>query len=477
MKTTPLKHQIDCYNAIKDKAFFALFLEQGLGKTKIAVDDFFRLYDEGKITAVLIIAPNGVHLNWFYEEIPKHAWHQDYRMHLWDSKTTRTAQQELHKFTESTDNRLKIFIAPVSAVKIDRAFQYMRKFMSSFSTYLVMDESSVIKNPKALQTKQALKLAPLSQYRRILNGTPITQSPLDLFSQCLFLSKDAMPYRSYTAFKHAFAVEKLVTMGPRAFHKVIGYQNLDVLTKDIKHFSLRLTKEDCLDLPDKTYSRQVVEMTEQQSRMYLRIKNQQVALIEAEEQRTGVVTATSVLSALIKLQQVCCGFVVDDQHVIHDLPSTRLDALCSVIGDYPQKTVIWTTFLHNLRQIKERLTEQYGPDSCVTYFGETSQEDKSAVVSRFQNNDKPLFFIATKAASRGLTLHAASRTIYYSNSYSYGDRLQSEDRIHRIGQRHPCFYTDLYCPNTVEVTILNTLKNKQKLSETIFGNNWKNLLF
>jgi len=474
MKTKPQKHQAEVYNSTRDREYHGYFLEQGLGKTKITLDVAFHLYKEGKIDTLLVFAPNGVHLNWLYSELPKHGWH-DVDAVAWRSNMRVKERKALDKIMEPVP-RLRMLFANIEAVRTKRGYSAFYKFICSGKCLMVIDESTVIKNPKAQQTKNTLKLANHAEYRRILTGTPMTQGPLDLFSQCRFLHPQALPINSYTAFKHAFAVEKAMTMGNRSFNKVVGYRNLDYLENLLKPFTIRLTKNDCLDLPEKIYQRHYVEMTKDQESVYNSIRDTQVALLEQEQSETGMVSVTSVLAALVKLHQVCCGFVIDDDGQTHDISNARYDTLKYLTSNENKKYVIWTVYRHTVRRIVAELESAYGTGSTVSYYGETGPDDRVRAVHDFQHDDNVRFFVANRAASKGLTLTAASHAIYFASSYSLEDRLQSEDRIHRIGQRSVCLYTDILVPETLEEKILNILQQKKALSDKVITSDWKQLI-
>lgn len=475
MKSTPRSYQLSTYENTKDKEYYGYLWEQGLGKTKITIDVAFYLSSKDKINSVLILAPNGVHLNWLYEEMPKHAWF-DVPSAAWQSTPRAAQKRAIEALLEGEGLGFRWFFMNIEAIRTSRGFKAAHNFIRSSNCLLVVDESTVIKNPKAQQTRSALKLGSIAKYRRILTGTPISQGPLDVFSQIKFLHPNAIPITSYTAFKRTFAVEEVMSMGNRSFSKVVGYRNLEYLKTLLKPFTIRLKKEECEDLPEKIYSTYYVEMTKDQEKLYQSIKETQVGLLKQEEELTGMVSVTSVLSALAKLKQVCCGFVIDDDGKIHDVPNNRFQALGILTEDQSEKYVIWTTFRHSVETIQRFLADRNGDNSVVSYYGKTPQHDRSAIVRAFNRDKHVRFFVANRAASKGLTLTAASRSIFFANSESLEDRLQSEDRIHRIGQTRTCFYTDLTIRGTAEEQTLKRLKMKEKLSNKVITSDWKEIL-
>ena len=457
-KTKPFKHQKDAVKRFIDKPYGALFCEMGTGKTKIVLDI---VQNAEENVDVVVIAPNGLHHNWAINEIPTHV-AKDMDVYCWSGPVkTKKAKQELTRFNNSTKSR--IFLINVEALRTSAGYETLDKFLDStnYEVHMIVDESTCIKNPKAMQTKRVLKLSEKANCKWILNGTPITQSPLDLFSQCKFLNSRALPYSTYTAFKHAFAVETTMTMGSRSFRKIIGYQNLETLTKLLEPFSLRIEKKDCLDLPDKVFMQQAVELTPDQARIYKTMKDDCIAMLESGE----LVTTTLALTRIIKLHQILTGFISDDNGAEHAIDNNRIAALMQ-IAETTQPLVVFCAYRHNVRQICSALANKYGSDKVVAFSGDESSNQRNEAVRRFQAGEAD-FFVATSAGAKGLTLHRSSTMVYYSNNYSLETRLQSQDRIHRIGQDHKCTYIDLVVPNTVDQAILDRLKQKKELSSMV----------
>jgi SNF2 family DNA or RNA helicase len=289
----------------------------------------------------------------------------------------------------------------------------------------------------------------------------VTQGPLDVFSQCKFLHPEALPYRTYTAFKSTFAEETLITLQNRSFRKITGYKNLTMLTAQLSPFSLKLDKKDCLDLPPKVFTERVVPLTRDQERIYRDMRDLCIAQMENGE----IVTASMALTKLVKLHQILTGFVVDDEGQPHPISNHRIESLLDV-AQVTSPLVIFCAYRYNVVQLKQALEEAHGEGSVVTYYGDTPKKDREEAVERFQSGYAD-FFIGTSAAAKGITLHRASTMIYYSNSYSLETRLQSQDRIHRIGQDRKCTYVDLVTPSSLDEMILKALTQKKDLADTI----------
>jgi len=473
-KTLPFTHQMNSFNLAKDKKYWGHFHEMGAGKTKIAIDTANYLHMHNKIDAVLVVAPNGIHTNWANKEVPQHSFHPtiDY---LWDGRpTSQKKKRALASFLDE-EGFLWLYIN-VEAIRTKAGLDLCEEFCKNHKTLMIVDESTIIKTPKALQTKSAIYLGSLCRYRRILTGTPITQGPLDFFSQCKFLERNSIPYSSFTAFRNNFARQRQVVLNSgKRFNQIIGYQNLDQLSGLVKPFSDRILKSECLDLPQKLYQQRAVPLATEQRRLYGEMRDLYVSQLQEEHRIKGFVTATNALTLTMKLQQIATGFIKDDEGQIHQIPNNRLEVLSDLLEGFTGKAIIWCCFRENIHSVSAHLRERYGSGSVVTYFGDTSREERAQAIDLFQHNDECRFFISNKTGAEGITLTAAEYSIYYSNSYSLHTRLQSEDRNHRIGQTKNVLYTDLYCPGTVDEKILKALKTKADLAETILTD-WRDVL-
>ena len=268
-KTKPYDHQMMAYNESKNEEFFALLMEMGTGKSKVIIDNFCYLFKEEKISQVLVVAPKGVYLNWMTNEIPTHIWDDVAYSIAWYSASPKAADKRaLKEMMESSGEKLNIMLIKTEALATKKGMSTAVGFLENDFTMTIIDEATSIKNPKSKRTKACLSLGQLSKYRRILTGTPITQSPLDIFSQFEFLKKGSSGFTSYFAFKHYYAEHRTMTLGNRSFQKIVSYRHLDQLTQTIAPISIRTLKSECLDLPEKIYMTRNVDMTEQQKGMY-----------------------------------------------------------------------------------------------------------------------------------------------------------------------------------------------------------------
>ena len=469
-KTKPYEHQLIALEKSWDKEEYAYFMEMGTGKSKVLIDNIAILYDKGKINGVLIVAPKGVYKNWYSSEIPTHlASHVQYKSVLWTASISKTKQEELNSLFKS-DFNLHVLVMNVEAFSTKKGLQFALKFLNSHKTLMAVDESTTIKTPSAKRTKSILALSKSAVYRRILTGSPITKSPLDLYTQCGFLNDELLGFSSYYAFRSRYAHMIERNFGGRRVQIVKNYQRLDELSKLIEPFSYRVLKEDCLDLPDKIYIRREIELTEEQLKLYTTMKQMALATLNGK-----MLTAPNVLTQLMRLHQITCGHFKSDDGKIQELKNNRLEELMSILEETEGKAIIWANYIYDIERISAAIKKEYGDDSVVEYYGAIHTDERQKNIERFQNPLSPFrFFIGNpQTGGYGITLTAANTVIYYSNGYDLEKRLQSEDRAHRIGQKKSVTYIDLIAEKTIDEKIVKALRKKIDIASQIMGEELK----
>lgn len=467
-KTKPYEHQVTALDRSIDRKEYAFFAEMGSGKTKMLLDTMSNLYLRGEIDFALVIAPKGVYRNWTNKEIPDH-FPDDvpHRVIRWVSTPNKAQQEEMRSVRKAFDG-LTIFVMNVEAfstIKGKGAGEWMAKVRGPRGL-VGIDESTTIKNHKAKRTKALIKIGAGFKYRRIMTGSPITKEPMDIYAQAAFLGPRTIGFDSFYAFQARYAITQKRTMGAHSFQQVVGYRNLDELTQKIDTFSYRVLKEDCLDLPEKTYTARYVTLTKEQLQMYENLRQDGFLLLGEGE----MVSTPQVITLMLRLQQVMSGHLMTDDGELMTFPSGRLDALKEVAAETSGKMIIFSRFRHDIKQIKEALDKEYGEGAAVTYFGDTSVEDRELAVSMFQDPAaKTRFFVSNKTGAYGITLTAASTVVYYSNDFDLEMRIQSEDRAHRIGQTQPVTYIDLVAEGTIDEKIVENLRKKIDMSAKVLG--------
>ena len=469
-KTKPYAHQITALEKSWDKEEYAYFMEMGTGKSKVLIDNIAMLYDKGKINGVLIIAPKGVYKNWYSSEIPTHlASHIQYKSVLWTALISKTKQEELNSLFKS-DFNLHVLVMNVEAFSTKKGLQFALKFLNSHNTLMAVDESTTIKTPSAKRTKSILALSKYAKYRRILTGSPITKSPLDLYTQCGFLNEDLLGFSSYYAFRSRYAHMIERNFGGRRVQIVKSYQRLDELSKLIEPFSYRVLKEDCLDLPEKIFIKREIELTEEQSKLYSTMKQMALATLNGK-----LLTAPNVLTQLMRLHQITCGHFKSDDGKTQELKNNRIEELMSILEETEGKVIIWANYIYDIERIVEAIKKEYGDDSIVQYYGAINTDERQKNIERFQDPQSSFrFFIGNpQTGGYGITLTAANTVIYYSNGYDLEKRLQSEDRAHRIGQKKSVTYIDLIAEKTIDEKIVKALRKKIDIASQIMGEELK----
>jgi SNF2 family DNA or RNA helicase len=467
-KTEPFAHQVTALERSMDRDAYAFFMEMGAGKSKVLIDTISNLYLQGEIDFALIIAPKGVYRNWTNKEIPEH-FPEDvpHRVIRWVANPNKAEQAELRGINKRFDG-LTIFVMNVEAfstIKGKGAGEWLAKNLGPRGL-IGIDESTTIKNHKAKRTKALMKIGSGFKYRRILTGSPITKEPMDIYSQAAFLGPWLLGYNSFYSFQGRYAITQRRTMGAHSFQQVVGYQNLEELTRKIDSFSYRVLKEDCLDLPPKTYTARYITLTKEQRQMYDQLRQEGFLLLEEGD----TVSTPQVITLMLRLQQVMSGHLMTDDGELMTFPSGRMDALLEIAAETSGKMIIFSRFRHDIKQIEQALNKEYGEGAAVTYFGDTSVEARELAVKNFQDPvAKTRFFISNKTGAYGITLTAASTVVYYANDFDLETRIQSEDRAHRIGQVNPVTYIDLVAEGTIDEKIVENLRNKIDMGAKVLG--------
>ena len=464
-KTKPYAHQLTALENSWHKEEFAYFMEMGTGKTKVLIDNLAMLYDKGKVDGALIIAPKGVVGTWYNQELPNHlADHIENVTVLWQANINKKQQEKLDQLFK-TGHELHILVMNVEALSTDKGKLFAAKFLRSHKSMLAIDESTTIKNPKAKRTKNILSLGDICKYRRIMTGSPVTRNPLDLYSQCEFLNPRLLQFTSYYAFRNRYAEMKTIHVHGRSVNVVHKFQNLKELSETLKPFSYRVLKQDCLDLPEKVYIKREISLSLEQKKLYEQMKKQAIAVLNGKQ-----VTSVTVLTQLMRLQQITCGHFTADDGSIQPVKNNRLAELLDVLEEVEGKVIIWGHYQEDVKNIVNILTEKYGPGSVVSYYGLTPQEERQKNIKRFQANNGVRFLVGTpQTGGYGITLTEANTVIYYSNGYDLEKRMQSEDRAHRIGQKKTVTYVDIIAQDTVDEKIVKSLRKKINIASEVMG--------
>lgn len=449
-----------------DKAFgcdyYGLFFEQGLGKTFTSINLACAWRMENQINAVVVVCPSSIKLVW-EEELEKHCV-LPYEFHA----------LEAGKYKKATDfiddeNQFPWFVVGIEALSQGAAKEYLHDFLVKHRCLFLIDESSSIKNEGKTRTDVCIDYSKLAKKRIVMSGTSITQGIEDLYAQLKFLDADITGFDSFYSFRSEYCVTMPIEVQRNKWvQKIIGYKNENELLDNIAPYVSRVEKKDALDLPDKVFQNRYVTMTPAQSKMYLDMKHE--LFVEYGDGEEYVVD--TVLEKILRLQQITSGFhpYDDGENVVPvAIPgkNPKIEELINVLNETNGKVIVWCLFRAEVEAICERLkSEGIG---FVQFHGGIDSDGKKKSVTSFRNDKDTKVFVATKAAAYGITLTEASTAIYYGVWYSSDIYLQSQDRMHRIGQTNKCNYVHLVCPNTIDVEVMKALGGKISVAEMFYG--------
>lgn len=473
----PFQHQRDavvsCHNT--DMANYAYLMEMGTGKTITAIMDLSLLNNRNLVDNCVVLAPKSVYRNWYKEITEFISNDNNIKISTWDpSLKDPETKNNLVDILRKQECKLHIFLMNIEAISSPKGVKFLEQYLKAQDksmTMMIVDESTTIKTHNAKRTKNLIKLAKDLGYKRILTGTPVTKSPLDIYTQFAFLDPKILGQSNYYAFRARYAkIINRPTSGGRHFPLITGYQRLDELEQKIYTHAFRVKKEECTDLPPKIYTKRFIPMSKEQLVAYESLRRN--AMFVFNDKTT---TSVNRLSQIVKLHQVCCGFTINDNGEIHDLPNNRYDELLDVLEEVDGKVIIWATYRHNIKMITEKLKEKYGDTKAAAFFGDTENQVRLDLVRNFQSKDSDLTYLVAnpKTGGYGITLTASCTVVYFSNNYDLEIRLQSEDRAHRIGQKNKVTYVDFVCRGTVDEKILEALKNKVDIASQVMGDELK----
>ncbi len=505
-KTEPFAHQRAEFDAHTADASRALYWEPGLGKTKAVIDASAALFAGGEITGIFSLAPQGVHRNFITKQLPAH---------LPDAVRSRTCTlfyETGRSGTTAYKRKLELFLASrggfsVLSMSYDglttpAGAALAKAFMESRRCLYAADEAGRFKTPTAKRTKYVLASATYAPYRRIMTGTPIDNAPWDVWSQIKFL--DGSRHDAPSPFWAAHGLDSIEAMKAQfqcrhleAIHVPGGagktkrvwapdrdpagnpiWKNLPRLWEILSPIASRILKADVLDLPPKLYGRHEFELTTAQQDAYDKLRKDAFVMLDGK-----VATAQLAITLLLRLQQITSGYLptivppdpdangdfdAEPEVVMHRFENNpRIVALREITEDYTGKVIVWARYREDIDQIMA-LAADMGR-RAVRYDGAVSESQRAINEAEFQDGAADWFVSNQQVGGEGLTLTAARKVVYYSNSFKLKDRLQSEDRPHRIGQEFPVDYTDIVAAGTVDERFVDSLLGKFNMAAQCTG--------
>ncbi len=491
-KTKPFGHQARIFEETREMACHGILWEQGCGKTKPVIDSIAYLYLGGKIDGALIVAPGGVERNWVTDELPKHmpdevmektlvfAWQSKRATTKWHTKAFDTlVKYGIDPKNPGKTTGLAFFCISYDAFMTTKGKKAVWRFLKRRKVFMVLDESDDIKTPSAKRTRSVVASGAYPAYKRILTGTP-ADKPFDIYSQLRFLDEGIwrrMGMARFHAFKQHYAEWftaddcKVMHGYDPGYDKLLRYKNIDELAGILESVSDRLLKVDVLDLPDKLYTKRWFDMTPKQQSYY----NQMRDKYEIELQDGRLVDGNLALTRLLRLQQITCGYMVtdaDEPVEFCDVKNPRLDCAMAFLEKLNHPAIIWSRFTRDIDLIMDAL----GP-KAVRYDGTLDDDECERSKLTFNAGDADWFVGNPSKGARGITINVAKTTMYYSNSFKWRDRMQSEDRNHRIGQDGAdhgeygfgVLYADIIAHDTVDMKIVENLRGKYDIASRLTG--------
>jgi len=469
-KTNPYKVQRHGLDFMWSTPNPALFCEMGTGKSKMIIDWFSAKIIEGSAKSVVIFCPVSIRDNWV-EQIGIHCPLGDIR-----SMVVSKARQ-FTNFVADEDPTPKVIVCGIESlqgqIRGGTAYSAVLDFVTRdrHKPYLaIVDESHLIQNAETNRWKNINSLSMAAAARVIATGTETDGNPLDLYGQMEYLDEQILGFGNYYSFRNRYTIR-----GGFENKEIIAFQNLDELTEIIRPHVFQATKADVVDLPDKIYlPARVVELTPDQKQIIKDIRSKGSAQIQGQSVDAQV---EGVLAVYTAIQQVCCGHIGHTElvgeleqraqtRVVEPHKNPKIRELLSVLPETRGKVIIWCKYRLELAGVAEVLSKEYGPRAVLQFHGDMDREQRVEAIRRFREDLEARFFVLmTTVGGTGLTLNEANYSIYMSNSFKLRDRLQSEDRNHRIGQGSPVKYLDIVANDPVERLIMTALRDKKDVAD------------
>ena len=428
IKTGLMIHQVPAVEKMMPSRVGALFMDMGTGKTRTAIEVIHRR--QARITRVIWFCPVSLKET-VRHEILKH---------------TDSSPSDIHVFDEKTNSKniptAMWYVVGIESMSLSSRVIMTIAAMVTTTTCVIVDESSYIKGHHSARTCWITKLSKKARYRMILTGTPISQGVVDLFAQFRFLSPKILGYNSFYSFanNHLEYSERFKGMIVRA-------HNTEYLAAKIKPYTYQITKDECLDLPEKLYESRYFEMTGEQRMWYEHAKTETLDAIDDWD-------SYAIFQLFLKLQQIVCGFY---NELNHEFEHHRINRLIDIVHQIPvqEKIIIWCKYEHDIHAI----TDAMGADQVAQFYGKVNVKNREKAIASFRAHKR--FFLSTESCGgHGLTLNEANHVIFYNNGFKYAERMQAEDRCHRIGQHKPVTYIDIVCENSIDERIMDSIYNK-----------------
>lgn len=464
-KTEPRKYQRTALDRAWGKEAFAFYMDMGTGKTKTSLDLFSAYFIDGKVDRVLVVTKFSTRRNW-EAEIGIHCPVQT-DVHVLDTSKVKAFEE----WNVQTDKGLKFLIVGTESLAAGNAIKFAQKYVdSSLAVGMIVDEAHMIKTHNAVRSKNCVKLGLSARYKVIMTGTPIANGPMDVFMQFEFLDPNIIGIGDFYSFRNRYAI-----MGGYEDRQIVGYQNMEELIELVSPFVYQVRKDEVLtELPPKIFETRTVTLNDEQKRLYREIAKKDRAVSGDRG-----ITVNTVLERMLRLQEIAGGIITYErnpdiydgskfEHLRIDGKNPKIEELLSICEENPVSTIIWCRFIEEIQMITEALAAKYGSNSIVQVYGAIDEDTRWDNVSEKFQKGQARFLVGNAATGGvGLNMTKAELVVYYSNSFSFTDREQSEDRAHRIGQTKSVTYIDIVAEGTVDEGVVQALRSKKDVSEFV----------
>ncbi len=447
------------------KPGFAYYMDMGTGKTKTSIDLYSAYFMEGEVDRLLVQTKFSTRMNWVREfaihcPVP----HETYILDT-------TKPKAFDEFNGTDNGKLKILVVGTESLAAGSAVLYAERFVNTSTRCgVIVDEAHMIKTHNAVRSKNSVKIGRGAKYKTIMTGTPVANAPMDLYMQFQFLDENIIGTGDFYSFRNRYAV-----MGGYEGREVIGYQNMEELIELVSPYVFQARKSEVLsELPPKVYEVREVRFTDKQKELYKDLAKKNRAIMGDRG-----VTVDTVLERMLRLQEVCGGIITFErnpdlynkakyEHSRIPGGNPKVEELLAITEEYEMSTIVWCRFIEEIHMVSEALRAKYGESSVVEIYGQVSEEDRDYNVQELFQKKKARFLVGNAATGgTGLNMTAAELVVYFSNSFNYVERDQSEDRAHRIGQTKSVLYIDLVMEKSVDCAIMEALKGKKNVSEFV----------
>ncbi len=434
--TSLFEHQQAAVDKLLPSRVGALFMDMGTGKTRVAIQ--FAYLRQSRIDRVVWFCPVSL---------------------------KQTVAYEIAKHTDSPASDLVVFDDATRSGSVPAVFWYIvgiesmsastRAVLAANSiiterSFVIVDESSYIKGHASIRTRRITAMSERARYRMVLTGTPISQGIVDLYAQMRFLSPMILGYRSF----YSFAANHLVYSEDHP-GEIVKTLDVEHVAQCVGPYVYQVKKDECVTLPPKLYDERRFGMTYEQWEAYQAAKDRVLACLDED------ISGTTIFRLFSDLQKIVCGFMKINGQVVR-LASQRMEMLMTAIEDIPadQKVIIWSKYLVNHQDIVSELAARYGEQSVAQLHGGIVESRRAGQIAAFRSTAR--FLVATQSTGgHGFTLNEATYSVFFSNEFKYANRIQAEDRCHRIGQTERVTYIDLVCVGSIDERIMKALAHKQ----------------